>query len=171
MTGQTTQGKSAVVSDQNVGAVMVRALPGAEFYRLWGSDEPVQLPTAGQAPSAPNYLPPPNGFRFVVVKLGPDPESRPEQTDMRATVAEMQEKLPGLLAVMEPQNPGMHTSDTIDFGVVLSGEVWLELDDGVEIHLATGDSMILNGVRHAWRNKSSRPCVLVFGAVGAARMS
>jgi hypothetical protein len=41
-------------------------------------------------------------------------------------------KLPGVLANLEPDNPGMHTTDTIDFEVVLSGELILELDDGVE---------------------------------------
>ena len=39
----------------------------------------------------------------------------------------------------------MHTTDTIDFEVVLDGEVWLELDDGVEVHLRAGDTVVQNG--------------------------
>ncbi len=171
VTGHTVEGKSVVVSDQNVDPMTVRALPGTEFYRLWGSDEIVHLPTAGEAPSAPSYFPPVNGFRFVVVRLGPDRETMPEHMDMQAAVAEIRKKLPGVIEVMEPQNPGMHTSDSVDFGIVLSGEAWLELDDGAEVHLDTGDSVILNGIRHAWRNKSSRPCVLAFAAVGAERVT
>ena len=37
--------------------------------------------------------------------------------------------------VLEPENPGMHTTDTVDFDVVISGEVYLELDDGSEVLL------------------------------------
>ncbi len=169
VTGQTADGKSVLVSDQQVGPITVRAFPGTEFYRLWGSDEIVRLPSPGEVPSAPNYIPPVSGFRFGLVKLGPDPEAMPEHSDMRAAVAEIRQKLPGLAEVMEPENPGMHATNTVDFGLVVSGEVWLELDDGAQAHLCTGDSVILNGTRHAWRNKSSQPCVLAFAAVGAER--
>ena len=57
-------------------------------------------------------------------------EPAPSGLDRQAALAEMEEKLPGMLAPMEPGNPGMHTTDTIDFEVVLSSEVILELDDG-----------------------------------------
>ena len=63
----------------------------------------------------------------------------------------------------------MHTSDTIDFEYVLSGEVWLELDDGKEVHLRAGDTVVQNGTRHAWRNKGTEPCRLVFCLIGARR--
>ena len=53
--------------------------------------------------------------------------------------------------------------------IVISGEVWLELDDGVEVHLRQGDTIVQNGTRHAWRNKSSEPCRLVTILVGAHR--
>jgi Cupin domain len=168
VTGQTAEGKSVVVSDQKVDPVTVGALPGAEFYRLWGGDTVVRLPTSGDPLPAPAYFPPVNGFRFLVVTLGPEGEAIPEPVDVGAAVAEIRAKLPGLIDVMEPQNPGMHRSNTVDFGIVLSGEAWLELDDGVEVRLNTGDSVILNGTRHAWRNKSSRPSVMAFAAVGAA---
>jgi Cupin domain len=169
VTGQTADGKSVLVSDQQVSPITVSALPGAEFYRLWGSDDVVRLPTPGEAPSAPHYFPPVSGFRFVLVKLGPDPKAMPERVDMRTAVAEMRQKLPGLAEVMEPDNPGMHATNTVDFALVVSGEIWLELDDGAQVHLSTGDSVIQNGTRHAWRNKSSQPCVLAFAAVGAER--
>jgi quercetin dioxygenase-like cupin family protein len=63
----------------------------------------------------------------------------------------------------------MHTTDTIDFEYVVSGEVWLELDDGVEVKLSAGDTLVQNGTRHAWRNKSAEPCALVVFLVGAHR--
>ena len=54
----------------------------------------------------------------------------------------------------------MHTTDTVDFDVVVSGEIWLELDDGAEVKLEAGDCVVQNGTRHSWHNRSSEPCVL-----------
>jgi len=51
------------------------------------------------------------------------------------------------------------------------GQIWLELDDGHEVHLQAGDTIVQNGVRHAWRNHSDRPCTMVIFLVGAARQN
>jgi len=82
----------------------------------------------------------------------------------------LQEKLPGLAEVIEPMNPGMHTTDTVDFDVVLSGEVYLELDDGAEVFLKPGDCVVQNGTRHAWHNRSSQNCVIAVALLGAERV-
>jgi len=82
---------------------------------------------------------------------------------------EFEDKLPGIAAYMESDHPGMHTTDTIDFEYVISGEVWLELDDGVEVHLRAGDTVVQNGTRHTWHNKGSEPCRMVLCMVGAQR--
>ena len=63
----------------------------------------------------------------------------------------------------------MLTTITIDFEYVISGEVWLELDDGKEVHLRAGDTVVQNGTRHAWRNKGSKPCRLVLCQIGVQR--
>lgn len=169
VTGHSGDGKSIFVSDQKVDPVTVGALPGAEFHRLWGSDETVRLPTDGEAPPSPAYFPAAPGFRFVVVTIGPDRQTMPEDFDVPAAVAEIRQKLPGVAEAMELENPGMHTSNSVDFGVVLSGEVWLEVDDAAKVRLGTGDCVIQNGTRHAWRNPSSVPCVMAFALVGAER--
>jgi len=70
---------------------------------------------------------------------------------------------------MEPDNPGMHTTDTINFEYVISGEIGLELDNGKEVQLKAGDTVVQNGTRHAWRNKGSEPCRLVVCLIGANR--
>jgi len=62
--------------------------------------------------------------------------------------------------VLEPKNPGMHTTDTVDFDVVTSGELYLELGDGSEVLLKAGDGVVQNGTRHAWRNRSPANCVI-----------
>ena len=74
-----------------------------------------------------------------------------------------------MIDVLELDHPGMHTTDTVDFDVVVSGEVYLELDDGVEVLLQAGDCVIQNGTRHAWHNRSSEKCVVSFAIVGAER--
>jgi len=81
----------------------------------------------------------------------------------------MESAVPGLALHMERNNPGMHTSDTIDFGYVISGEVWLELDDGKQVHLRAGDTYVQNGTRHAWRNKASETCKILVVLIGVSR--
>ncbi len=75
--------------------------------------------------------------------------------------------LPGLIESFEPDNPGMHTTATIDYGIILEGEMWLELDNGQSRLVKTGDIVIQNGTRHAWRNKSEQIARAVFVMIGA----
>jgi quercetin dioxygenase-like cupin family protein len=55
----------------------------------------------------------------------------------------------------------MHTSATVDVGVVLAGQIVLELDDGATVTLQAGDTMVQNGTRHRWSNPGDVPAVLV----------
>jgi quercetin dioxygenase-like cupin family protein len=91
------------------------------------------------------------------------------QIGTAAAVEELRQKLPGMMEVLEMDHPGMHTTDTVDFDVVISGEVYLELDDGAEVLLTAGDCVIQNGTRHAWHNRSSEKCVVAVTLVGAER--
>ena len=70
--------------------------------------------------------------------------------------------------MQEPDDPGMHTTDTVDFDYVVSGEVYLELDDGAEVLLKPGDCVVQNGTRHRWNNRSDEPCVVAVCIVGAS---
>jgi mannose-6-phosphate isomerase-like protein (cupin superfamily) len=168
VTGQNGAGKSVVMRDSDVEAVTVGLLPGYEFYRVWGCDSAPRLPSDGTAPAQPRYFPPRDGFRFAVFVVPPGMTRVAEQFDMGA-VEEMQAKLPGLLDVVEMDHPGMHTTDTVDFDVIVSGEVFLELDDGAEVLLRAGDCVIQNGTRHAWHNRSAEKCVIAVTLLGAER--
>jgi len=159
------------VSDEKVATVTVSGLPGTEFLRLWGGDSTPQLPTDGSQPPPLPYFPTASGFRFGLLVVGPDAVRQADVLDIDGPASELQEKVPGLAELMEPDNPGMHTTDTVDFDYIISGEVWLELDDGQQVHLQAGDCVIQNGARHAWRNKSSEPCVVTVAIVGARRVS
>ena len=63
----------------------------------------------------------------------------------------------------------MHMSDTVDYVAILSGEVWLVLDTGAEVHLTPGDCVVQNGTLHAWHNRTPHPCVFSAVVVGAKR--
>ena len=109
------------------------------------------------------------GYRFGLFTLPPAAGQAAAGIDVGAALAEMEEKLPGLASYTEPDNPGMHTTDTIDFEVVLSGQVVLELDDGAETVLRPGDTLVQNGTRHRWSNRGSEPAVLAVFITGAHR--
>ena len=169
VTGVNSDGKATVVSDTAVPPITLQMIPGWEFHKLWGADEPVVLPSDGSLPSFPKYYPPPGGFRFGLFTVPPMTEVNTEEQDAEAALQELEEKLPGMAEHLEEEDPGMHTTDTVDFEYVISGEVWLELDDGEEVHLKAGDTLVQNGTRHAWRNKSNAPCVLFACLIGVAR--
>ena len=90
-----------------------------------------------------------------------------EGIDLAAAAEKMERDLPGLVSYIEPDNPGMHTTATIDYEYVVSGRCVLELDDGATRELGVGDTVIQNGTRHAWRNPFDEPCVLVVCLIGA----
>ncbi len=102
--------------------------------------------------------------------LPPEAVAAPENINFEAALNEAAEKLPGLTDVFEPDHPGMHTTDTVDFEVVLSGEITLELDDGAEVTLKPGDTVVQNGTRHAWHNRGDVPVVIAAVIIGAQRV-
>jgi len=170
VTGQSAAGVSAVVSDEHVQPITVGLIPGAEFHALWGADTQPQLPANGCCAKAQTWFPTAGGFRFGFVTLPPDVEASKIEMPVDAAFAEFRQKLPGMLETMDPENPGMHTSDTIDFVYIVSGEIWLDLGDGAPTRVSAGECVIQNGARHAWRNTSSEPCVMAVALIGAARM-
>jgi mannose-6-phosphate isomerase-like protein (cupin superfamily) len=171
VTGQTSDGKSVVVSDRGVEPIELGLLPGTGFHRLWGGNSPPLLPTDGSPPDATGYFPPPGGYRFGFFTMGPESMPLPEYFDLEEGMEELDRRLPGLSEVMDPDHPGMHTTDTVDVDLIISGEIWLELDDGKEVNLQAGDTVVLNGTRHSWHNRSDEPCVVFSVFLGAERSS
>src|SRR2546423_2617737 len=110
VTGQTADGTSVFVSDDMLGE--------NRFGQVWGSDDPVALPTDGTEPKWSGFFPPANGFRFLVWTLPPEPPGGAANLLTPDVIAHMNERLPGLLDAMEPEHPGMHTTDTVDFDIV-----------------------------------------------------
>ncbi|MEO7573991.1 MAG: cupin domain-containing protein [Acidimicrobiales bacterium] len=168
VTGHDADGKAVFVSDEQVAPVVPGLLPGNEFHRLWGGDTTPSFPDDGARPDGRSYFPPVGGHRFGFFSIPPDGGAgAPPDLDVEAAMAEFEEKLPGLAGHMEPEAPGMHTTATIDFEVVLSGTVDLELDDGVRVTLGVGDTVVQNGTRHRWSNPGTEPAVLAVFICGA----
>jgi len=169
VTGHAPDGKAIVSRDDAVEPIELDLLAGYEFFRLWGSDEPPTVPDGAADRSSGAYFPAPGGFRVGMFTVPPETTLLPDDIDIEGALAAMEDALPGMAAHMEPDHPGMHTTDTVDFEYVIEGEVVLELDDGTEVALRAGDTVVQRGTRHAWRNRSEAPCRMVVVLVGAHR--
>ena len=165
VTGHNASGKSVFVSDEMVEPVATTMMPQFQTHALWGGDETPQFPDDGTMPAWQTYFPPIGGFRFGLFTVMPGTE-QPSDADESA-LADVEAKLPGLLRYMDPSDPGMHTTDTIDFEVVLEGTIVLELDDGAEVTLRPGDTVVQNGTRHRWINRGSEPAQFAVFICGA----
>ena len=168
VTGHDADGKAIVVDDELVGPVVLDAWPGSEFHQLWGADSTRTFPDDGSRPRGKSYFPPVGGFRFGFFTIAPDADAvAPADLDPMAALVQFQRRLPGMADHFEPDAPGMHTTATIDYGVVLSGQAVLELDDGASITLNAGDTYIQNGTRHRWSNPGDVPAVIAVTFIGA----
>ena len=160
LTGRDAAGKSVFKSfDVTSKVVEIDASPGLTFYELYRTQ-------------GTKAFPGPGGTLFRLISYPPKrPEGwkPPPGVTAESGLRELSEKVPGMGDHFERGVPGMHTSDTIDYGVVVRGEMTLELDDGQKIHLHQGDCIVQNGTRHRWRNPLSEPCLMAFISVGGKR--
>lgn len=171
VTGHDQAGKAVFVSEVQVEPITASLAPGAEFHRLWGSDTAPTFPDNGAMPHYATYFPPIGGFRVWFFSLPPRGRgtngNTAASTPDPAVLSELEANLPGLAKYLEPDAPGMHTTPTVDFEVVLSGEIVLELDDGASRTLRAGDTIVQNGTRHRWRNDGDVPAVIAVFVCGA----
>lgn len=150
-------GKSFVASDTPVAGLDTPGI-GA-LYTLWGNDAAGHFPDDGAAPPFSNLYPPVGGFR-VYLSVFP--------VGMR--VSPQADRLSGGGALTQGATvPGMHKSDTTDFDFVIKGRIDCILTDGTVIHLKAGDTLVLNGADHAWRNVGDEEAHVLFFMAGAER--
>ena len=171
VTGHDEQGRSRVVDDQNVEAITSALMPGFAAYRLWGRDQRPAFPNDNSPSDVETWFPPREGSRFMIITHPPEGMTPPSDVDTDAAAAELERQMPGVMTSMEPDGSGMHTTDTMDYLMVVQGEATLELDDGERAVVRTGDVVIQNGTRHVWRNYGTEPCTIVAVAVGADRVA
>jgi quercetin dioxygenase-like cupin family protein len=138
VTGHDAAGRAVVASDQSLDA-QPAGDDGAWFTRVWTTTSwPADNLDATDGARVESGLAAANGSVLRMVDLAPGHRSP------------------------------MHRTQSLDYGIVLEGEVGLELDDGRIVNLAAGDVVIQRGTMHAWINRGSRHARVAFVLLGAA---
>ncbi|TAK97960.1 MAG: cupin domain-containing protein [Rhodospirillaceae bacterium] len=173
--GTGADGKAKVIMD---GVAPRRAeftsVPDHAAALLWSTVADEVLSRGGNGvdrTEAVTFVPKVGESRLMIATFPPDSVMMRADVDAAAFGAEFARLLPGLAEAFEPDHPGMHTTDSIDYDIVLEGEITLELDDGKEVLLRRHDVVVQHGNRHAWRNRSDRPAIMLFVLLGARRTS
>ena len=156
VTGIDSEGKSFFQEDgDSPGYLDLGAFVDEEIW----IDDPINTDAGYVDPALAdkfNLEPPAGGSRARVFTFMPD---KGQSYDPETISQASQRFDPG--PAMDPENPGMHTTATIDYGIVLSGNITLELDEGSR-ELGPGDIVVQRATAHAWRNYSEEPCSMLF---------
>jgi mannose-6-phosphate isomerase-like protein (cupin superfamily) len=142
------------------------ARPGFAATRIWVTDRtPARIAGVRETLGAPHTLePPPGGSVFRVITFPPDSwwRGRVGEKEVRAYFAAMGSPAASSYSAAAP-HPYMQKTRTLDFCLILEGEITLVLDTE-EVHLEAGDTVVQRGTRHAWSNRSDRPCVVAISS-------
>ncbi|GAA0240678.1 cupin domain-containing protein [Cryptosporangium japonicum] len=169
VTGHTPDGHAVFVEDRHPEPVRVQALPGADFFLLWGTpDGTARVGSPNPSPVLRPYFPGLGGSRALFLRWAPHADA-PDAPDPGTVRSEVADTLPGLLDPFEDDGDGMHTTDTVDYAICLEGELRLELDHGAQVTLTPGTCVVQLGTRHAWKNTSDRPALMCYVQIGAVR--
>jgi hypothetical protein len=169
VTGLTAEGKSVISHDEDLAEVAYQHTPGFAQALVWTTGAP--LVPQDEAPKGPpaSFIPGPGETIALTVTFPPDSVFADPRFDVAAAVAENLRNTPGLADLFEPDAPGMHTTPTVDYVVVLDGTLVLEVDDGATTTLHPGDLVIQNATRHAWRVPSDKPATIFVVLMGHDR--
>ncbi|WP_133917388.1 cupin domain-containing protein [Streptomyces sp. NBC_00582] len=167
VTGVSPSGKPVIVSDGEPPRTRrYTHTPGFARSLVWNTSAPA-VPSEDPTADLVSFVPAPGETIALTVTFPPASVYADPAWDPAAAGAEQLEATPGLTELFEPDNPGMHTTPTVDYGVVLSGEIVLDLDGGETAVLRPGDLVVQNATRHAWRNTTSEPATMFFVLMGA----
>lgn len=162
VTGHDPNRKAMVIMDGEAGNVKVRQATGICATLLWRTDStPTELSDTDAADRETGVNPPLTGSIFRIVEFPPEGD-RGAGTSSEEVLREM-----GVSAGGDaPRHPGMHRTQSIDYAVILKGEIDMMLDDS-EVHLKAGDVVVQQGTNHAWANRGNEPCQIAFVLIGA----
>jgi hypothetical protein len=168
VTGVDADGRSVIADDGPAEELIVEAGLRLRIDDIWGADGRVTMPSEGAKPPYERFYPPTHGFRVMVAHIPPNDDT---PFDAERYYTERERVLVGYSedAVVDADEPELHTTQTVDVGVVLEGEIVLRLDDGIEATIRRGDYVVQNGTRHSWRNDADVECVLLAFVLGANR--
>jgi quercetin dioxygenase-like cupin family protein len=165
VTGHDAQGKARVVSDGPLPAVIeLQAIPGTVFHEVWSTHaSPAPVDNGADPTTGPLTLPPPKGgTRLRFVDIPPDsPEFLAHgAARMKQAFSQIGDEQASTVKPDSP-HPLMHRTESVDYGVVIEGELTLVLDEG-EVLLKPGSVVVQRGTNHAWANRSGKPCRMLF---------
>ncbi len=158
VTGHDARGRSVFVRDGVAANVKeMESMPGLALTELWQTDAaPADNSGARDAADRPAVLePPPAGTIFRIVEFPPDSQWR-DRADAREAFGSIGA---AHAADRTSADPMMHKTATVDYLLVLKGEIWAVLDEG-EVCLKQGDVMIQRGTNHSWSVRTDEPCLL-----------
>lgn len=162
------EGRAVLVSDgPTPNAHHYESLPGMMTSVIYTTAAVPSLPVPANETAPPHgrLVPAPGETSLLIVTFPPDSIFASPTFDPAASDTEQHDFAPDFAATFDPANPGKHQTDSIDYDIVLDGEIWLELDDET-VHLHAGDVVIQGAARHAWRNNGNRSATLCFVLIG-----
>ena len=167
--GHDAGGKAVVIADGPAPNTKVRQVTGITSTLVWVTDA---SPPDISSPADPTLreigvAPPAGGSILRIVDFPPEPRGG-AAVDNAAMKKEM--GLDHGHGGKPARHPYMHRTRSIDYALVLEGEIDMLLDDS-EVHLKAGDVLIQLGTNHAWVNNSDKPCRIAFVLIDAKEPS
>jgi mannose-6-phosphate isomerase-like protein (cupin superfamily) len=171
VTGHDAEGKAIIASNGPLPTVVeIAAIPGTVFHEVWSTAAtPAPLDNGADPTLGPLLLPPPRqGTRMRFVDIPPDTAEFLSQGagKMKDAFAQIGDEKASTVKAHSP-HPLMHRTESVDYGVVIEGEMTLVLDDS-EVQLLPGSVVVQRGTNHAWANRSGKPCRMLFVLVDGA---
>lgn len=165
VTGHDAHGKAIIASSGPLPTVVeIAAIPGTVFHEVWATHAtPAPIDNGADPSTGPLSLPPPqNGTRMRFVDIPPDTQDflAHGAAKMKDAFSQIGDVGASTVQVHSP-HPLMHRTESIDYGVVIEGEMTLVLDDS-EVLLKPGSVVVQRGTNHAWANRSGKPCRMLF---------
>jgi mannose-6-phosphate isomerase-like protein (cupin superfamily) len=166
VTGHDQDGRAVIVSDAPPGRVQQVGGPGGPtFFEVWNTRAtPVAIDRQSGEPAEDGLVlaPPPGGTRIRVIDFPPEGDAIRGLS--AADAAKKFSEMGGADAAQSragAPHPLMHRTQTLDYAIVLEGELTLVVDQG-ETTLRAGDIVVQRGTSHAWANRSGRSCRVAF---------
>jgi mannose-6-phosphate isomerase-like protein (cupin superfamily) len=165
VTGHNAAGRSIILTDGDSPNVFVAAASGGlRSTELWATTT-APADNSGSADAAireRRITPEGLGTVFRYIEYPPD-SVRLKTIDPAAHFSSGTGARPGGDGA---PHKGMHRTDTVDYAIILSGEIHAVMDEG-EVLLRQGDCLIQRGTNHAWSNRTEEPCLIAFVLVAA----
>jgi uncharacterized cupin superfamily protein len=162
-------GKSVVLSDQRREPYKFETVAGFEHTYVWSTNGGLESdPDKVEQELPKSALPPAKGSLLHIVTFPPARTTASSTSDPSQVTREFLTRLPGLADTFERDGSQMHVTQTVDYAILLDGELSMELDDGEMVHLDAGDIVVQQATRHGWRNKTERPATIAFVMLGAS---